>query len=170
MKNTLLISLLSLFIISCNSVKDDKEKVQIINANGTTEMVETKDLSPSDIVHDSLTNEQLEKIKKIQSTFEEVYAMSLEETIINFKRDQNPDSEIIIWLQMADAYNNFLNENKDLNLSAKKEAFMLILSRSMMSEKEALQNVKLTTLNEKQAKEVLSFYTTKPEPLNVISK
>ena len=127
------------------------------------------DIRVSEVVHDSLTTDQVQRIKKIQSTFAEVYPVSLEETITNFKRDQNPDSEIEIWLQMANAYEKYLNrKDGKLDLNKKKEVYKLILSRSMMSDEEAITNSKLSILTEKDAKEVLSYYNLKPAPIDVI--
>jgi hypothetical protein len=162
MKNAIMILSTILTFYSCNSSKDEKQNIQTMNPN---------DIQVSEVVRDSLTTEQIDKIKKIQSTFEEVYPVSLEETITNFKRDQNPDSEIDIWIQMADAYEKYLNTKQDkLDLNTKKEVYKLILSRSMMSDEEAIANSKLSILTEKEAKEVLRYYTATPDPIDVVKK
>lgn len=162
MKNIILILSTVLTFYSCNSNKDEKQNIQTMNPN---------DIQLSEVVHDSLTTEQIDKIKTIQATFAEVYPVSLEETITNFKRDQNPDSEIDIWLQMADAYKKYLSTRQDkLGLNTKKEVYKLILSRSMMSDEEAIANSKLTILTEKDAKEVLSYYTATPDPIDVVKR
>lgn len=162
MKNIILIISTVLTFYSCNSGKNEKQNIQTMNPN---------DIQVSEVVHDSLTTEQIDKIKTIQSTFAEVYPVSLEETITNFKRDQNPDSEIDIWLQMADAYKKYLSTKQDkLDLNTKKEVYKLILSRSMMSDEEAIANSKLTILTVKEAKEVLSYYTATPDPIDVVKK
>lgn len=161
MKNSFfLFTILSL--ASCNSNKNEKNNLQTINPG---------DIQLSKIRHDTLSVDQIAKIKIIQSTFEEVYPMSLDETITNFKRDLHPDSEIAIWLQMADAYKKYLNSKQGkLDLQAKREAFGLILSRSMMSANEALKNITLKTLTEKDAKEVLSYYTAIPDSIDVVKQ
>lgn len=129
------------------------------------------DIHVNEIVHDSLTTEQVQKVKRIQSTFAEVYPVSLDETITNFKRDQNPDSEIDIWLQMADAYQKYLSSKQSkLDLGTKKEVYKLILSRSMMPDDEAIANSKLTILTERDAREVLSYYTLKADPIDAVKK
>ncbi len=162
MKNIILILSTVLTFYSCNSSTDEKQNIQTMNPN---------DIQVSEVVHDSLTTEQIDKIKTIQSTFAEVYPVSLEETITNFKRDKNPDSEIAIWLQMADAYKKYLSTRQDkLDLNTKKEVFKLILSRSMMSDEEAIANSELTILTEKEAKEVLSYYAATPDPIDVVKK
>lgn len=159
MKNVILFLLINLMLFSCNS---NNNEMQNVNPN---------DIQISEIIHDSLTSDQINKIKKIQSTFEEVLPISLAETITNFKRDQNPDSEINIWLQMANTYEKYLISRKNtLDIETKKEVFNLILSRSMMSEEEAIINSKLTILSEKEAKEVLSFYTLTPDSIDIYKK
>jgi type III secretory pathway component EscV len=153
---------LSLTLLSCDSTKEEKQKSQFINPN---------DIKINKVVQDSLTTTQIDRIKKIHSTFAEVYPISLEETLINFRRDENPDSEIEIWLQMVDAYEKYLkSRQKRLDLSTKEEVFALILSRSMMSTEEAIANCSLKILTVKDAKEVLSYYTAAPEPIDVVVK
>lgn len=160
MRNIIFFLSTVLVFYSCNSSKDEKQNVKTMNPN---------DIQLSEVVHDSLTADQIQRIKKIQSTFAEVNPSTLEETITNFKRDQNPDDEIAIWLQMANTYEKYLESKQSkLDLNTKKEIYKLILSRSMMSDEEAIANSKLTILTEKEAKEVLSYYKLKPDPIDVI--
>ncbi len=71
----------------------------------------TKAIERGPIRHTDLTVEQLNKIKFIHQSFLEVFPVSLKETVNNFKRDKNPDHEITIWLEMANAYTNFLDKH-----------------------------------------------------------
>ena len=161
MKKIILIFVTTMFL-SCNSGRDDKQNIQTIDPN---------EIQVGEVVYDSLTREQVDKIKTIHSAFAEVYPISLEETIINFKRDQNPDNEIAIWLQMAGAYERFLGSKQGkLDLATRKEVFKLILSRSMMPNEEAIANSKLTVLTEEEANEVLRYYTASPDPIDVVKK
>lgn len=160
MKKLLFIPLIAL-AVACNTTPTNEGKVTTIS---------TDSIVSGGIVHDSLSPAQLEKIQKIQATFEEVYAMTLEQTITNFKKDQNPDNEIAVWLLMAEAYTKYLTKHTDLDLTTKKDVFKLVLSRSMMPEQEAIKNAKLSVLNETQAKEVLSYYTAEPEPIKTGTK
>jgi hypothetical protein len=149
-------------ISSCNS--DDKKASEVKTMN-------PKDIRPNEIVHDSLSPDQVAKITRIQATFADVFPVSLDETITNFKRDLNPDNEIAIWLKMTDAYEKYITSRQtQLDLNKKKEVFKLILSRSMMAEDEAIENAKLELLTEKDAKEVLSFYSETPIPIKVGEK
>ncbi|GAL64192.1 hypothetical protein [Algibacter lectus] len=119
-------------------------------------------------MHKALTDEQLAKIKDIQETFNEVYPVSLDETITNFKRDQNPDNEINIWQNMANAYKAYAVDNtEEEKLGARKEAFRLILMRSMMPDKEAVSSSELKILSESEAQEILKNYTLEAKPVKV---
>lgn len=103
--------------------------------------------------------------------FQEVDNISLEQTITDFKRDLNPDNEIKVWLNMVDAYQNYMESTDGkMDLSAKKEVYRLILSRSMMSDDEAIKSSNLTLLSKSESKKVLSFYKAKPDPIDVIQK
>lgn len=160
-----------IFLSSCNPSNNQKNNVQIIEQNKNIQTVDPQELRSGEIKHDTLSQEQIEKITRIQSTFSEVLPVSLEQTITNFKRDENVDSEIDIWLNMVDAYENYLKSKQyKLNLETKQEVFKLLLSRSMMSDNEAIKNVKPEKLSEKEAREVLHLYSANPVQLKVINK
>ncbi len=162
MKNYLLLVALSFFLNCCTSNRKEEPK---------TITIDPKSIRPSEVVNDSLSTTQIKKITQIQSTFAEVYPVSLEETITNFKRDANPDNEIAIWQDMADAYQKYLkSRTKETTLDKKKEIFKLLLSRSMMSPEEAIKNSKLKILTNVDAEEVLSFYSNEPKPIDIIKK
>jgi hypothetical protein len=158
MRKYILITILIFAIISC---KEDKKS----NIIETTNII---NLTPGPIVNESLSKEQLEKIGFIQETFNEVFPVSLDETITNFKRDQNPDSEINVWLNMAKTFKLFASENSGIEkLEVRKEAFKLILTRSMMSEKEAINSSESKLLSKKEVEDILSNYTLKAKPIKV---
>lgn len=142
-------------IYSCKPKSDNNNEK--INQNG---------LIQNDIVHNELSKEQIEKIKKIQSSFADVYKISLEETIKNFKRDQNPDNEIRIWLNMLNAYEKFIHKNgTETEINKKEEVFKLILMRSMMEENKAKTETKCVILNENEINEIFSYYKMEAKPI-----
>ena len=164
MKNLLAI----LILIILTSCSEAAKKVQEEEADSDSNMGNLR-LGP--IIHESLSEEQIEKIKFIQETFEEVYPVSLDETITNFKRDKNPDSEIKVWLSMANTFQTFaLKSSGEGMLERRKEAFKLILMRSMMSEKEAISSSELKLLDKNEIQEILNNYTLDAKPIQVESK
>lgn len=155
----ILIAILTVSLLSCKA--KTKQDSSVSNTN-----LETLTLGP--IVHDLLSKEQLDKIKFIQETFNEVYPISLNETITNFKRDQNPDNEINIWLNMAKTFQAFSIKNSGKEkLGVRKEAFRLILMRSVVPEKEAINSLELKLLNEREIRAILKNYTLDAKPITI---
>jgi len=151
----------SFTMFACNSRVEPSDN-QITEINNLT-------MSPE--MHDSLAADQMMKIKKIYNTFSEVNPSTLEETISNFKRDQNPDNEINLWLHMATTYENFISTRPSkLDLDKKKEVFKLILIRSMMPSDEAKAQAELKLLNSNEINEILGSYDTAPKPILVEKK
>jgi hypothetical protein len=142
-------------IPACNSTEQKPEIVKM----------DPKEISVGPVVHDSLTTEQMEKVKRIQKTFEEVYPASLEETVTDFKRDQHPDKEITIWLNMASAYEKYIRKYPGVDSVKKQEAFQLILLRSMMPDQEAVNEAKLKVLSLEEINELLSNYNVEAAPI-----
>jgi hypothetical protein len=84
------------------------------------------DIQQSDIIHKQLSRELEEGIRKLQSTFAEVFKRTHEEWLDGFRRDLNPESEIRVWEAMASAHQTFFGEHA-LSLPAKKEALASVL-------------------------------------------
>lgn len=146
---------------ACNSNHQNEQKPMKVD-------VSTLHVSP--VVHDTLSPAQVEKIEFIHNTFAEVQPGTLEETITDFKRDQNPDNEIAIWLSMANAYKKFVQKKgSNLDIASKKEAYKLILLRSEMSSKEAVVEAKPKLLSAADVSDILGFYDQAPEPIKIYS-
>ncbi len=90
-----------------------------------------------------LSKNQLKKIHSIHETFEEVYPISIDETISNFKHDLNINKEINLWVQMQKTFITVNQEKGYDNLEQRKEVFKLILMRTIMSREELQNNLKL---------------------------
>lgn len=148
-----------LAIFSCK-VNDKPE-----NSNAGTANADDLILGP--IVHDSLSAGQIEKINKIYTAFSEVNPSTLEETITNFKRDRDPDNEISIWLAMANAYQKFTAKNTDIDINKKKEAYVLILMRSMEDEENAKAQANVQLLTDREVSEIFSYYNLDAKPIVV---
>ena len=107
--------------------------------------------------HQGLSPKQMERIYKLRNTLAEVEHSSIEKWIDNFKRDANPDKELAIWERIADGYKRYCSKRL-LSIDAKKDVFQLLLLRSMASEKEVLNHIKLKTLTVDEAKETLKEF------------
>jgi hypothetical protein len=151
------ITLLIVGFIACDSPQDKPKEITM----------NSKDISVGPVVHDSLSSDQLDKVMRIQKIFAEVYPVSLDETVTNFKRDLNPDKEIQIWLNMAAAYQEFISRNSAIDSSKKQDVFNLLLLRSMMPDEEAIKESKVKHLSDQEIAEVLRYYKSAPSPITV---
>ncbi len=106
------------------------------------------------IQHETLTEEQLARIRRFHETFSEVERRSFDDEVDLFKRDMYPDLELDIWERMARAYQTYC-DGRQLSLEAKKEVYNILSIRSLMSEKDVLAQLKLNLLTQAEALEVM---------------
>ena len=107
-------------------------------------------LKPGPIRHEKLPDALVERIRKFEPVFAEVYPDTHEQWLDGFQRDAHPESEVAIWEAMAFAYQTF-TEKRSLNMDAKKEAFGLLIVRSAASEQQTLARNKLKHLSRAEA-------------------
>ena len=124
----------------------------------------TSDQSSISQTHKDLSAHQKMRISIIQQALIEVNDTSLEETLNNFRKDLNPDSEIEIWEAIAGAYQQTFQQKPAASLEEKQEVYRLLLLRSNMSAEEALAQANLSTISEATAKEVLDLYNLDIKP------
>ena len=135
-----------------NKIKKEDSKTIIIDPN---------ELTPGPIQHNELSESQIEKIKSIYKTFAEVYPVTLEETITNFKRDHNIDKEINLWLKMKETFISVLNEKKYEKIEERKETFKIILMSTMVSKKDVKNNTEIKELSENDTDYILNEFENK---------
>ena len=100
------------------------------------------------IRHKQLSSELIDRIRRLQTVFAEVYPISHQEWLDGFQRDTAPENEVAMWEQMAAAYATFLDAN-DVGPAARKEAFGLLLIRSTTSDVDsALSQLEELTLEQ----------------------
>ena len=136
---------------------------------GEVQWIDPGQIQPGPIRHETLPDEIVERIKVVQTVFAEVDPTPLEEWIENFKRDMNPDRELVIWEAMAAAYTSY-NADRDMSLDKRKELFRILLIRSMSSTKDALTHLELKTFTEDEAREAMGFLATEWEQRNSTGK
>ena len=129
----------------------------------------TSDIAPTSQPQQDLSAQQKMRIGIIQKALIEVNDTSLEDTLNNFRKDLNPDSEIEIWEAIAGAYQQTLQQRPSASFEEKHEVYRLLLLRSSMSVEEALAQAKLSILSEATAKEVLNLYNLDIKPILISS-
>jgi hypothetical protein len=164
MNRLLNILLLTLFV----SCQNGEQKV-VNNETQESEWIDPNSIQQVPIIRDSLTSDQIDKIEFLFATFEDVDDTSLKKWIEDFKRDQNPDREIEIWIMMANAYNSFC-QGKALDLEVKKEVYKVVLMRSTAPEDEVLTHLELAHLSNKEVIRIMKNYNLEAKPIRIIEK
>jgi hypothetical protein len=126
-------------------------------AAGTVQWVDPKSLKEGPIQRETLSTEQMDRISKLYDIVAEVDGSSMDKWVDGFKRDVHPDDEIAVWERMAKAYEPFVASHR-LSLPAKKEAFKIILMRSMAGEDDVLARLQLKVLTRAEAIELMHTY------------
>lgn len=91
--------------------------------------VNPKILKPGEIQHQQLPKELENRIRKCFARLAEVDKTPIESIVEDFKRDQNPDKEIVIWEAVADAYDGFLKSRKT-DAATRQAAFGVLMHLS----------------------------------------
>jgi hypothetical protein len=158
MTKSLQVLLLALCLasVSCDRAPPG-QKTEKDSGGGRVEWVDPKSIQPGPIRRETLSDEQMARIRTLQGTFVEVDGQTVEQWVNNFKRDADPDKELRVWERMAKAYRAYCDVRK-LSPEAKKEVFRVVLLRSMASEQDVLERVKLKELTREEAIAVMKGY------------
>ena len=133
-----------------------------------TQWVDPNKLKPGPIRHASLTEEQMARVQRVQKVFSEVDPSPIEKWAEDFRRDLDPERELSLWESMATAYETF-TASRTLTFAARKEVFAVVLLRSGAPEEEVLKHAKLKVLTEKDARDIMRLFSTRPAPVRVVS-
>lgn len=159
----------NLIVIDSRIIDDPDLSLEDVCTNDSSECfwISINKLMPSDPGRSSLSNESKERIEVISDIFINAFPdQTLEDWIIDFSRDSNPQPEIVVWENIAKAFLK-VDQVKYLSKEQKKEALFLLLMRSMMSASKVLEKFKLKTLCKRVAKEILRGYEANPKPISV---
>jgi len=140
----------------------------IIHAD-ETKLVDPNSIQLGPIIHDSLPDELLERIRRISSIFEVVDGVGYEQAVDLYKRDPNPETNIRIFEEMARVYQSFC-EGRCSTHSERMDVYRLVLLSSMFPKHEVLDRVELQMISEEEAGSIISQYSLEPEPIPVIQR
>ena len=118
------------------------------------ERVRLSDLKFGPIRHPVLPGDFIERIKAFKKILSDFDTVSLEQTIDNFKRDADPQSELVIWERIASAFQLYLSHNPTTDSAIRKDIFAVLLSASMGTEE--FENIK--HLTDQQIKHLVNYY------------
>ena len=125
--------------------------------NKRSKAVLASQLEKGPLRHVTLPADLVTRIGNLADVFAEVDGRPPAEWMEDFQRDQNPEKEILIWEGMAAAYSIF-TKDRSLGAEAKKEAFHLLVLRSMNPGALVLKDLPLKKLTHTDAGALLQTY------------
>lgn len=128
-----------------------------------------RDIQAGPIRHEELSEDQLSRIREVNTILAEVYSLSFEEWVDGFKRDQNPEFEICVWECIACTYQKYCNENT-LTPVERQDVFMVMLSCTAIPEDRIIDFCKLKAISEDQARDVMERFLDGAEPPTTIDR
>jgi len=93
------------------------------------ERLKTNEIKLGPVRRETLTPQQIERLRKLQVMLAEVDDSPIEKWIDDFRYDADPDREIAVFEAVAEAYQAFCSA-RPRTLAQKKDAFGLLLDRS----------------------------------------
>lgn len=124
------------------------------------EWIPVDKIVPGPICNPILSETQIQRAERLRDIFQEVFPSTVEEWLDSFKRDQRANSELSLWEHMGAVYNRYCAYGAP-TLQEKKDAFSVILARSMMPNDEILshrQELNLLKTPLEQIHEILALY------------
>jgi hypothetical protein len=109
----------------------------------------------------------LKRIKATTDTFEKIDGLSYEKAVDLYRRDVNPEENLILWEEMAKAYNTFC-KSRCSTQAERMDVYRSLLLRSMLPANEALEQAKLQVLKPSEAIAVMKLYRLPPKPIDVV--
>jgi hypothetical protein len=127
------------------------------------------ELSYNDYVHDELPEPLLLRIKATTDVFEPVDGISYEQAVDMYRRDPDPESNLVIWEEMARVFLVFCETRCD-SPERKFEAYKALLLASMFPPDAVMEQLQPRALRSEDVKDIISMYGLPPEPIPVIRR
>lgn len=141
---------------------------EIGNGAPQTETVAPSEVSLGDYSHESLSEDLLLRVRAITDVFEAVDGISYEQAVDLYRRDQNPEAEILIWEEMALAYDRFCSGDLICEQAGKRqEVYKAVLLASMFPEVEVADQLDAQILTAEEIDQINHFYRLDPKPVRV---
>jgi hypothetical protein len=142
---------------------------QAVCAQDNVVTMDPNQIQMNGYVHETLPDEMLKRIKVTTNTFEVVDGISFEKAVDLYKRDLDPESNLVIWEEMARVYKVFCKARCN-TAAERKEVYRALLLRSMFSNQEALARLQPKILSVSEAQSVITQYKLAAKPIDVIQK
>ena len=119
-------------------------------------------LHTGEIKHPPFDEDLRDIIRAIHSTFSDHRSLSFEEWEEGFRRDNNPEQEMAIWLHAADVYHNFVEPEDDMD--HREDVYKCIVACMISSPENVMHVLPSSSLSQEEKQSIIQlFYETGSE-------
>jgi hypothetical protein len=123
-----------------------------------TYWIDASKVRKSDYRHPPFGAEVRAYLQRIQDALWEVYPLTFQEWEDGFRRDQDPEREIALWMHLSEVYSRLVAE-RVVSREAKDDIFSILASCMTSPRENALSLVQLSTLSKAEGELVVdAFY------------
>jgi hypothetical protein len=120
-------------------------------------------------VHETLPSALLKRIKATTDTFEIVDGVSYEKAVDLYRRDIDPESNLVIFEEMARVYKLYCKD-KCSSAAERMDVYSVLLLRSMFNPEQTLAHFQPKAISMSDAKNIISQYELEAKPIEVMQK
>ncbi len=118
--------------------------------------------------HKELPALLLARIRSVTDTFYPVDGLTYEQSVDLYRRDADPESNLVLYEEMSRAYRTFCVARCNSD-GERKEVYKLLLLRTMFPSDESVARAQANILTSSEAASVVSLYRLPPKPISVYS-
>lgn len=129
--------------------------------------VNPNDIQVSPYRHKELPPQLLKRIRATTDVFEKIDGLSYEKAVDLYKRDLNPEENLVLWEEMARGYTSFC-KTRCTTAMERMDVYRALLLRSMFEEQEAVQRTQPKVLSAAEVRSVVKLYRLPAKPVDVV--
>lgn len=107
----------------------------------------------------------LKRIRAITDTFQQIDSISYDQAVDVYKRDSDPEGNILLWEEMVKAYKSFCRSRCKTDLE-RMDVYRVLLLRTMFSEDEVMKQAKPRVLTPAETMATMKYYHLAPKPID----
>jgi hypothetical protein len=132
-----------------------------------TVTVDPKDIQLSPYRHKELPPSLLKRIRITTDAFEKIDGITYDQAVDLYKRDLDPESNLVLWEEMVRAYKEFC-KSRCTAKAEQSDVYRSLLLRTMFSEDESVKRSRLSVLTVEEARRAMRLYRLPPKPIDVV--
>lgn len=134
-----------------------------------TAVMDPNDIQIAPQQHSELPPQMLERIRATTDVFESIDGISYDAAVNLYKRDVNPEENLIIWEEMVRAYKSFCRARCNTP-EERRDVYRTLLLRTMFTDEEALARSDLKVIDSAEAMAVMQLYSLSPKPIGIVQE